>query len=140
MIVRKASKEDMPYVVRIAWRLALDYPGMENDTFFVAEERGKIVGILGLKDFGEFLEMLSVGVLEEYRKMGIGRKLVEEALKSVTGRPVYLLTTIPRFYESLGFEKTTRVPEALKKDPAWCAGCDKNQCTVMVRMTREGKI
>jgi len=139
MIVRKASKEDMPYVVRIAWRLALDYPGMENDTFFVAEERGKIVGILGLKDFGEFLEMLAVGVLEEYREMGVGRKLVEEALKSVKGRPVYLLTTIPRFYEPLGFEKAAKIPEALKKDPAWCAGCDKNRCTAMVRMTREGK-
>lgn len=138
MIVRKASKEDMPYVVRIAWRLALDYPGMENDTFFVAEERGKIVGILGLKDFGQFLEMLAVGVLEEYREMGVGRKLVEESLKSVKGRPVYLLTTIPRFYESLGFEKAIRIPDALKKDPAWCAGCDKDRCTVMVRMTREG--
>jgi N-acetylglutamate synthase-like GNAT family acetyltransferase len=140
MIVRKAAKEDMPYVVRIAWRLALDYPGMENDTFFVAEERGKIVGILGLKDYGEFLEMLAVGVLEEYREMGVGRKLVEEALKTVKGRPVYLLTTVPRFYESLGFEKATRVPEALKKDPAWCAGCDKDRCTVMVRMNREGKV
>jgi N-acetylglutamate synthase-like GNAT family acetyltransferase len=103
MIVRKADAADMPYITRIAWRLALDYPGMENDLFFVAEERGKITGILGLKDFGDFLEMRSVGVLEEYRQMGTGRKLVEEALKSFKGKPVYLLSTIPRFYVPLGF-------------------------------------
>lgn len=123
----------MPYVVRIAWRLALDYPGLENDTFLVAEERGKIVGILGLKDFGEFLELVAVGVLEEYREMGIGKKLVEEALRTAGLKKVYLLTTIPKFYESLGFEKVDEVPEALKKDPAWCAGCDRDRCVVMLR-------
>ncbi|HPU94268.1 MAG TPA: GNAT family N-acetyltransferase [Candidatus Saccharicenans sp.] len=116
MIVRKADAADMPYITRIAWRLALDYPGMENDLFFVAEERGKITGILGLKDFGDFLEMRSVGVLEEYRQMGTGRKLVEEALKSFKGKPVYLLTTIPRFYEPLGFKKVDKIPPALEKN------------------------
>jgi len=131
MIVRRADKEDMPYIIRIAWRLALDYPGMENDTFFIAEERGKVVGIIGLKDLGDFLEVLAVGVLEEYREMGIGRKLVEEALKTVRGRQVYLLTAIPGFFESLGFEKANKVPEALKKDPSWCAGCQKEKCAVM---------
>jgi len=133
MIIRKATAEDMPYVVRIAWRLALDYPGLENDTFLVAEKRGKIVGILGLKDFGEFLELVAVGVLEEYREMGIGKKLVEEALRTAGLKKVYLLTTIPKFYESLGFEKVDEVPEALKKDPAWCAGCDRDRCVVMLR-------
>jgi len=132
MIVRRANNKDMPYITRIAWRLALDYPGMENDIFFVAEERGKIIGILGLKDFGEFLEMRAVGVLEEYRQIGSGRRLVAEALKSLEGRPVYLLTTIPRFYEPLGFKKIDKVPPALKKDPDWCAGCQREKCTAML--------
>ncbi|MCX8159700.1 MAG: GNAT family N-acetyltransferase [Candidatus Saccharicenans sp.] len=133
MLVRKATPQDMPHVVRIAWRLALDYPGLENDSFFVAEERGKIVGILGLKDYGEFLELVAVGVLEEYREMGIGKKLVEEVLKDLSDKKVYLLTTVPGFYEKLGFEKVEEVPEALKKDPVWCAGCDKNRCVAMHR-------
>ncbi|MGB9907819.1 MAG: GNAT family N-acetyltransferase [Candidatus Saccharicenans sp.] len=137
MIIRKATPQDMPYVVRIAWRLALDYPGLENDTFFVAEERGKIVGILGLRDFGEFLELVAVGVLEEFREMGVGKKLVEEALKNAASKKVYLLTTVPGFYEKMDFEKVVEIPEALKKDPAWCAGCDKNNCTVMVRMNKK---
>ncbi|MGB4705524.1 MAG: GNAT family N-acetyltransferase [Candidatus Saccharicenans sp.] len=133
MIVRKATEQDMPYVVRIAWRLALDYPGLEKDTFYVAEERGKIVGILGFRDFSEFYELVAVGVLEEYREMGIGKKLVTEALKELAGKPVYLLTTVPPFYEKLGFEKAQEVPAALKKDSAWCAGCDRSRCVAMVR-------
>lgn len=115
MIVRRATRENMPYVIRIAWRLALDYPGKENDLFFVAEERGKIIGILGLKDYGEFVEVLSVGVLENYRETGVGKRLVEEALKNVGKKTVYLLTAIPKFYEQLGFKRTERFPEALKK-------------------------
>lgn len=137
MIVRKASKEDMPYVARVAWRLALDYPGMENDHFFVAEERGKIIGILGLKDHGEFVEVLSVGVLEEYQGTGLGKRLVDEALKSIKKRIVYLLTVIPGFYEQFGFRKIEQYPETLKKDAAWCAGCDKRKCTAMVRFPLE---
>ncbi len=129
----------MPYIVRIAWRLALDYPGMENDTFFVAEERGKIVGILGIRDFGEFLELVAVGVLEEYREMGVGKKLVEEALKNLAGKNVYLLTTVPGFYEKLGFIKVDEVPEVLKKDPAWCAGCDRAKCVVLLRAVDKNK-
>lgn len=123
----------MSYVARIAWRLALDYPGMEKDTFFVAEERGKIVGILGLKEHGEFLELVAVGVLEEYRSLGVGKKLVEEALKNVAGRKVYLLTTVPGFYEKLGFESVEDKPEKLQKEPAWCSGCDRTKCVVMVK-------
>jgi N-acetylglutamate synthase-like GNAT family acetyltransferase len=134
MIVRKAEKEDVPYVIRIAWRLALDYPGMEDDSFFVAEERGKLIGILGFRDYGDFLEMLSVGVLEDFRKMGVGKKLVEEALKQIPGRPVYLMTSIPDFYEALGFKIVNEFPEKLKKDPAWCAGCDTDKCTTMFRI------
>ncbi|MDD8020440.1 MAG: GNAT family N-acetyltransferase [Acidobacteriota bacterium] len=130
-MVRKATTEDMPYITRIAWRLALDYPGLENDIFYVAEERGKIIGILGLKDFGDFLEMRAVGVLEDYRQMGSGRKLVEEVLASLKGRPLYLLTTIPGFYEPLGFKKVDDIPLALKKDADWCAGCEQQKCTAM---------
>lgn len=137
MIVREASKEDMPYVARVAWRLALDYPGMEKDHFFVAEERGKIIGILGLKDHGEFVEVLSVGVLEEYQGTRLGKKLVDEALKSVKKRVVYLLTVIPGFYEQFGFRIVEQYPEALKKDAAWCAGCDKSKCRAMIRLPQE---
>lgn len=120
-------------MVRIAWRLALDYPGLEKDIFYVAEERGKIVGILGIKDFSLFFELVAVGVLEEYRAMGVGKKLVVEALKDIAGKPVYLLTTVPSFYEKLGFGKIKEAPEALRKDPAWCAGCDKNKCVAMLK-------
>ncbi len=109
-------------------------PGLENAPFFVAEERGKIVGILGLKDFGDFLEMRAVGVLEDYRQMGSGRKLVEVALKSFKGKPVYLLTTIPGFYEPLGFKKADKISAALKKDSDWCAGCDREKCTAMFHL------
>jgi len=134
MIVRTAAASEMSDITRIAWRLALDYPGLENDLFFVAEERGKIVGILGLKDFGDFLEMRAVGVLEEYRQMGTGRKLVEEALKSFKGQPVYLLTTIPRFYEPLGFKKADKIPPDLEKNNDWGAGCDRKKCTAMFHL------
>lgn len=45
---------------------------------------------------------------------------MEEALKSFKGQPVYLLTTIPRFYEPLGFKKADKIPPALEKNNDWC--------------------
>ncbi|WP_353936732.1 GNAT family N-acetyltransferase, partial [uncultured Eubacterium sp.] len=47
-----------------------------------AEEDGKIVGFLNLKETGkETVELAVMGVLKEYHRSGLGRQLVEEAKK-----------------------------------------------------------
>jgi len=131
MIVRKAHRGDDAAVAAFARRHRMDYEGMENDQFWIAEEDGRILGIVGLKRHPDCLELLSLCVAEVRRKSGVGASLVRAALGEARG-PVHLATVIPDFFARLGFERTSRIPGGMKKDPSWCEGCDRSLCTVMV--------
>jgi len=132
MFVRKAVPQDWDEIFRIARESGLDYPGMEKDDFRVAEENGRVVGIVGLKRHPECLELCALGVDVARQGQGTGRQLVFELLTGV-GEDVYLATVIPGYFERLGFERSAVVPPSMVKNPEWCAGCRRELCTVMVR-------
>jgi ribosomal-protein-alanine N-acetyltransferase len=92
------------------------------EAFLVAENHGKIVGYIMCKTeygFSNFKKLgfvkkghvVSVAVLEEYRKKGLGSAIVEEAIKGVKERrcdELYLEVRCSnndavRLYEKLGF-------------------------------------
>jgi len=132
MRLRNATKTDSPQILDLAKKLELDYSGMEADDFLVAEESRKIVGICALKKHKDCLELCSLGVDENYRKLGLGKKLVLGVLKKAKGE-VYLATIIPDFFEKFGFKKSTQIPLSMVKKSDWCQGCKKELCTVMVK-------
>lgn len=135
MVIRSARPVDFPRIVGLARKLSLDYKGMEGDTFWLAEEAGRIVGIIGLKKHPDCRELCALGVDPSYRKKGLGQTLVRTLLSSAA-RDIYLATVIASYFERCGFEKTASIPRCMKKDPEWCEGCDKELCTVMVRKFR----
>ena len=131
--IRKCVKEDLPDVISINW---MTLPEHYSDSFFeerlhetpetflVAEdEEGKISGYImcrveygfshvrkyGLARKGH---IVSVAVLEEHRRFGLGRALVEEALTGLKQRgcsEVYLEVRISneaaiKLYENLNFQ------------------------------------
>ena len=51
-----------PQVRRLAESLGLDYPGMESDRFWLAEEDGRAQGIVGLMKHPDCLELVALGV------------------------------------------------------------------------------
>jgi len=132
MRIRKAKKADFPRILEIAQKHSLDYFGMEADDFWVAEERGKIRGICGLKKHHDCLELCSLGVDKKYRRQGLARQLVIALLQDVSGE-IYLATIIPAFFEPFGFKKTGRIPGSMIKKSEWCAGCNRKRCTIMIR-------
>lgn len=132
MLIRKAARRDWDDIVRIARECDVDYAGMEKDDFLVAAEDGRIVGIVGLKRHPDCLELCGLGVDVKNRGRGIGKRLVLKLLAGIGG-DVYLGTIIPGFFEGLGFERIDSPPRSMLKDPAWCAGCRPDLCTVMVR-------
>lgn len=134
MRVRKALPEDIPQAVRLAASLGLDYPGMEKDRFWVAEDDRRIVGIVGLKKHPDCLELCALGVEADRRGKGVAKALVEALMAEAPG-PVHLATVIPAFFEALGFERTPDMPRSFieKRRTSWCDGCDLSLCTVMLR-------
>jgi len=132
MKIRRAEKEDFPQITSLARKLGLDYERMEDDSFWLAEDKGRIAGLVALKKHGDCHELCALGVDPHRRNRGLGRKLVQTLLLSAD-RDIYLATVIPGFFEKCGFERTVHIPSSMKKSPEWCEGCSKELCTVMVR-------
>lgn len=132
MPIRTALREDLSRVRELAEGLGLDYPGMEDDAFWIAEDNGRIVGVCGLKRHPNCHELCALGVEEGVRGRGIGRELAKALLREVKG-DIYLATVIPGFFERMGFSRTSEFPRSMAKGGDWCEGCDRALCTVMVR-------
>lgn len=96
------------------WK-AMDFLEMIEKTYayyFVAELDGAIVGIIGFRDIAGEGEITNVVVDENFRRMGIGKMLVDEALKQADKLGVSDVTLEVRvsnesaikLYESFGFK------------------------------------
>jgi N-acetylglutamate synthase-like GNAT family acetyltransferase len=137
MRARKANETDLSRIIELARALGLDYPGMEGDALWVAEDEGGwIVGSVALKKHPDCLELCALGVEPASRGRGVARALVEALMAEAPG-PVHLATVIPGFFEDCGFERTPDVPWSFieRRATAWCDGCDRSLCTVMLRKT-----
>lgn len=136
MSVRKARPEDVGPAVALARRLGLDYPGLEDDPLWVAEGRdGRVAGLVALKTHPDCLELCALGVEPGQRGKGIAGNLVEALLAEASG-DVHLATVIPGFFEACGFHIIKEdIPATFpaKRLTAWCDGCPRERCTVMIR-------
>jgi len=147
--IREAREEDLPEIIRINlqtlpehypnyfWR---DHLRLWGKAFLVAEVDGRIVGYVmtrvdrGLgyvywKPFKKLGHIVSIAVLPEFRRRGIGMRLMIEAmrrLKEVYGASeVYLEVRVSndaaiRLYEKLGFRKVKQLRKYyLDGEDAW---------------------
>jgi len=136
MRIRKAAPSDLPLVMGLARGLGLDYPGLEKDVAWVADEDGRIAGSVALQRHPDCLELVALGVDERDRGKGIGGRLVLALLGLVAeqAEDVYLATVIPAFFARFGFEPAAAPASiAARQGTAWCEGCPRELCTVMVR-------
>ncbi len=139
LVIRPARVEDIPRVIVIN-RLALpeNYPEwffrehLERwgKAFYVAEVEGKVVGyVMSRVEYGASVfdhtrlvkkgHIVSIAVLEGYRRRRIGTALMEAALKALRDVygcvEVYLEVRVSntpaiRLYEKLGFVKVRVIP------------------------------
>lgn len=134
MRVRKSLPEDIPAAAALARRLGIDYPGLESDRIWIAEDSRQLVGLVALKTHPDCLELCALGVDPDHRGRGVAQALVEALMADAPGA-VHLATVIPRFFEACGFRVTQDVPATFpaKRKTPWCDGCPQELCTVMAR-------
>ncbi len=141
LCVRKAREADIPAIhalLKIYSDRKIVLPRSEADilhylaNFTVAEEAGKLVGCVAVRDFGNnLLEVRSLAVLPEKQGAGIGRAMVQACIERLRGeRPffrLFALTYQEGFFHRLGFRTVTRehFPEKIWSD---CKACPKHDC------------
>lgn len=80
--------------------------------YFVAVERGRLVGVAGLHvNWEDLAEIKSVAVAENNQGRGLGKSLVEACLEEGVALKIktfYALTYVPVFFKKLGFKRVKR--------------------------------
>jgi amino-acid N-acetyltransferase len=138
--IRPAASGDLPAIERllVASHLPVDGVADALHGFFVAEHEGELVGVVGVEECCEYGLLRSTAVSPEWRRRGLGRRLVQRAIAESESKGVqalYLLTTTAeQYFPSFGFAKTTRdtVPEAVRRTGEFTSACPAS-ATVMVR-------
>ncbi len=107
--------------------------------FFVAEYGGRVIGCCAVAFYTERLaEIRSLAVLEEFRRTGTGRLLVEKAEAVLTEegvREVFVLTLNPGFFGRMGYTGIDKeyFPQKIWRD---CTNCPKLMACDEVAMVR----
>ncbi|MDO8663211.1 MAG: N-acetyltransferase [Candidatus Omnitrophota bacterium] len=96
--------------------------------FWVAEEKGKIVGCAAMHiSWDDLAEIKSLAVAKKYQGKSIGRELIEASLEEAAdlgANKVFVLTYKPEYFKKFGFK---RVKHASLPHKIWaeCINCCK---------------
>jgi amino-acid N-acetyltransferase len=122
MIVSLLEEEQLPVSDLPAW--------LEH--FFVAMDGMKVIGVIGVEQYGEIGLLRSLVVSKEYRNQNIASVLIE-ALEQYArlGRieSMYLLTeTAPRYFEKKGYRVITReeIPAPVQRSSEFSHVCPES--------------
>ncbi len=109
--LRKAVESESGQISHLINLVGINPMGLDWKRFVVAlDPTGKIIGCGQLKPHGrDILELASIGVLPEYRGLGVARAIIEELLQE-SHRPLYLMCMSHNgpMYEKFGFQSISR--------------------------------
>jgi len=110
--------------------------------FWAAEQRGEIVGVVGLECIGQSAMLRSLAVVPAFRSQGLGRHLVEHVERHARDagyRLLALLTTsAERFFHGLGYSSINRasVPEDVKQTAQFRSLCPSSAVCMTKSLTQ----
>jgi amino-acid N-acetyltransferase len=136
--LRPAADADFGALVGLLESAGLPTDGLPSGLggFFIAESGGRIVGGIGLEDYGRAALLRSAVVEPGSRGSGIGDALVRRALDHARARgmaEIFLLTTTAdEYFPRFGFTRITRdeVPAAVRESFEFRVACPAS-ATVM---------
>ena len=141
--LRAATAADLPGIFSLLSASDLPTVGVAESLsgFTVAEHDGRIVGVVGIETCCRRYALLrSTAVSAEYRKHGIGRRLVERAIADAEARgfsALYLLTTTAEsYFPSFGFSRVSRdvVPDAVKATEEFTSACPSSAAVMTLEL------
>lgn len=127
MGIRRMEEKDLPLIADLetvcfteSWSYGILEAGIHSpyDIYFVLEQDGRILGYANLRILAGEGEIQRIAVLPEFRRLGVGRKLMDAMVEHARANQVCAITLEVRagneparnLYESYGF-----VSEAVRK-------------------------
>ena len=110
--IREGNEEDLEGIEELvaAFFPRAKFQDLPDDRYFVAEHGGKIVGFCHFRIREKTSYVAGLGVIEMYRRIGIGGALLSRALDEIdrsgittTYLKVHALNRASNLYSSLGF-------------------------------------
>jgi len=114
IVITPAKAEDLDAIKALLEASKLPTDGVEEHwkTFLIARDGEKVVGVGGAEAYQFAALIRSIAVTPEYRKHGIGRRLVRQLLDRLASRGLrefYLLTTsAEEYFRKRGFKTIDR--------------------------------
>jgi len=128
---RQAVTDDWPAVEGLlaASRLPLEGARQHLDSFIVAEQHDRLLGCIGLEQYGDAGLLRSCAVAQTHRGTGIGalltRALIDGARRAGVRQLVLLTTTAENYFARFGFVQISRdaIPAALQDSAEFRGAC-----------------
>jgi N-acetylglutamate synthase-like GNAT family acetyltransferase len=135
--IRVGTDEFAGKVKQIATGMELDMGDFNIRDFLLAFSGDALAGFVRMRKYSDCLELSTLGVLREYRKKGLGKKLVLALLDKFPGEKVFVTTVIPGFFLKCGFAKTENYPDSLTPKINFCHsfGFGEGEVHIMVQST-----
>jgi amino-acid N-acetyltransferase len=112
--ITSATEHDIDSIRALLVENGLPTAGVDDhwQTFLIARDGDRIIGCGGSETYPAAALIRSIAVAPEYRKSGIGRKIVRHLLDRLTEnglRDFYLLTTTAEeYFKKRGFKRIAR--------------------------------
>jgi|Deesub1362B_J571_1020462.scaffolds.fasta_scaffold00795_2 amino-acid N-acetyltransferase len=142
MRIKKAGKEDLPYIKKLLKENCLPHEDISLDTshFFIVETKNEFVGIGGVEIYGNFGLLRSILIMDSFRGKGYGKALCNRLIEYARNRGVeeiYLLTLTARdFFKKLGFEEINRceVPSEIQETAEFRDLCPSTAVCMRIKL------
>lgn len=112
--IRRGGSADLPAVLALLQYAGLPTADLSTSDLqmWLVEAEDALVGVIALERFGSEALLRSLAVVPEFRKLGVGRRLVarleEDACAEGVKRLVLLTETAEAFFRSLGYSVIDR--------------------------------
>ena len=110
-----AARSEMPFIEDYIRDFRLDDEDLQAEQFIVLRKSGRIVAFGRIKPYGEDIyELGCVAVLEDERRQGLGKKVVQELIRRFPVREIYVTTDLHSYFERFGFDRITAAPPQIR--------------------------